>query len=174
MPKASRADQRSMSGGRHRNPAGAVALALCVVAGVEAAPARADNSRLNNSVIADVYAIQQQAGCTGNIVANPPLRLAAQWHAVDLLNDRALDADDGSDGSGPQDRAAAAGYRGAVVETVAINPAIAISGIELINQWYYNPAYLSIMRDCRFTQIGVWSENSLDRTVVVAVYGRPS
>jgi hypothetical protein len=30
------------------------------------------------------------------------------------------------------------------------------------------------MRDCANTNIGVWSENSLDRTVVVAVYGKPS
>jgi hypothetical protein len=30
------------------------------------------------------------------------------------------------------------------------------------------------MRDCAYTQIGVWSENSLDRTVVVAVYGNPA
>jgi hypothetical protein len=60
-----------------------------------------------------------------------------------------------------------------VSETVAINPAVAISGIELINQWYYNPADLAVMSDCANTQIGVWSENSLDRTVVVAVYGAP-
>jgi hypothetical protein len=30
------------------------------------------------------------------------------------------------------------------------------------------------MQDCRNTAIGVWSENSLDRTVVVAVYGQPA
>jgi hypothetical protein len=29
------------------------------------------------------------------------------------------------------------------------------------------------MRDCGYTKIGVWSENGLDRTVVVAVYGQP-
>jgi hypothetical protein len=57
---------------------------------------------------------------------------------------------------------------------VAGNPALAISGIELINQWYYNPAYLAIMANCSYAQIGVWSENSLDRTVVVAVYGAPA
>jgi hypothetical protein len=51
---------------------------------------------------------------------------------------------------------------------------MSISGIELINQWYHNPDYLAIMRDCNNPQIGVWSENSLDRTVVVAVYGAPS
>lgn len=90
-----------------------------------------------------------------------------------MLNNRDLDGDLGSDGSTPQDRANAAGFRGTVAETVAINPALAISGIELINQWYYNPAYLAIMRDCAHTAIGVWSENSLSRTVVVAVYGHP-
>jgi hypothetical protein len=52
-------------------------------------------------------------------------------------------------------------------------PALAIIGIELINQWYYNPAYLAIMQSCAYTEIGVWSENSLDRSVVVAVYGQP-
>ena len=29
----------------------------------------------------------------------------------------------------------------------------------------------AIMRNCGYTDIGVWSENSLERTVVVAVYG---
>ena len=56
---------------------------------------------------------------------------------------------------------------------MATNPALAISGIELINQWYYNPAYFAIMSNCANNEIGVWSENSLDRTVVVAVYGQP-
>jgi hypothetical protein len=100
------------------------------------------------------------------------LRLAAQWHALDLLNNRNLDGDSGSDGSTSQGRADAAGFHGPVAETIAINPALAISGIELINQWYYNPDYLAIMQNCANTAIGVWSENSLDRTVVVAVYGQ--
>jgi uncharacterized protein YkwD len=144
-----------------------------VVASLAAPAAHADNNRLNNSVIADVYTIQRQAGCTVNIKNNPQLQLAAQWHAVDVLNNRNLDGDVGSDGSMPPDRANAAGFRGTVAETVAINPALAISGLELLNQWYYNPAYLAIMSDCANTTIGVWSENSLDRTVVVAVYGKP-
>jgi len=67
---------------------------------------------------------------------------------------------------------AAAGFRGSVAETVAINPALAISGIEILQQWYYNPADFAIMQNCSYTTIGVWSENSLDRTVVVAVYGQ--
>lgn len=69
--------------------------------------------------------------------------------------------------------ATAAGFRGKVAETVAINPALAISGIEIMRQWYDRPDYLATMQDCAYTAMGVWSENSLDRTVVVAVYGQP-
>jgi hypothetical protein len=136
--------------------------------------ANADNKRLNASVADNVYTVQRQAGCTTNLHVNPQLRLAAQWHTDDVLNDRNLDGDIGTDGSNEQDRAAAAGFSGKVQETVAINPALSISGIELINQWYSNPAYLAIMRNCANSQIGVWSESSLDRTVVVAVYGEPA
>jgi uncharacterized protein YkwD len=151
-----------------------VLLAAVLAAGLAAPAAHADNRRLNSSVVANVYTIQHQAGCTANIKINPKLQLAAQWHTDDVLNDRALDGDIGADGSTVQARAAAAGYRGVVAETVAINPALAISGIELLNQWYYNPAYLAIMQNCANAEIGVWSENNLDRTVVVAVYGQPT
>jgi uncharacterized protein YkwD len=133
-----------------------------------------NNKRLNDGVVANVYTMQHQAGCTNDVKINPQLQLAAEWHTRDVLNNRNLDGDIGSDGSTPQARANAAGYRGHVAETVAINPALAISGIELINQWYYNPANKAIMSNCANTQIGVWSENSLDRTVVVAVYGQPT
>lgn len=149
-----------------------VAVAAWVV--LAAPAAQADNKRLNDGVVANVYTLQQQAGCTTNVRINPQLRLAAQWHTADVLGNRELVGDLGSDGSTPQNRADAAGFRGTVAETVAINPAMAISGVELINQWYYNPASLAIMRDCANTAIGVWSESVLDRTVVVAVYGQPT
>ena len=148
-------------------------LAFAVAAGLTAAPAYADNNRLNNSVIADVYAAQRQAGCTNDIRINPQLQLAAQRHTHDVVANRNLDGDNGSDGSTAQDRANAAGYRGNVAETVAINQSIAISGNDLLNRWYYNPAYKAIMSNCANSQMGVWSENSPDRTVVVAVYGQP-
>jgi uncharacterized protein YkwD len=147
------------------------AAALVLAAGLGSPTANADNSRLNNSTIADVNAVRHQVGCGSDVTRNLQLQLAAQWQTLDVLNNRDLDGDVGSDGSSAQDRANAAGYNGAVAETVAINPALAISGIELINQWYYNPAYHAIMADCANTTMGVWSENSLDRTVVVAVYG---
>lgn len=157
---------------RHRLLAAAALFATGAAAVLAAPAARADNKRLNDGVVANVFTIQHQAGCTNDIKINPQLRLAAQWHAVDVLNNRNLDGDIGSDGSMPQDRANAAGFHGNVAETVAINPAVAISGIEILNQWYYNQAYMAIMSNCANNQIGVWSENSTDRTVVVAVYGQ--
>ena len=152
-----------------------IVVAPAVLATILTTPAaKADNKRLNDSVVSNVYTIQQQAGCTNDVKVSPQLQLAAEWHARDVLNNRALDGDIGSDGSTAQDRANAAGFRGKAAETVAINPALAISGVELINQWYYNSAYKAIMSDCANIVIGVWSENSLDRTVVVAVYGQPT
>ena len=147
---------------------------LLMAAAVAAPDAVADNKRLNESVIANVYQIQHDAGCRNDVTVNPQLRLAAQWHTNDVVNNRALNAGTGSDGSTPLDRANAAGYRGIVTETVAINPALAISGIEILQQWYHRPDYKAIMSDCGNIHMGVWSENRLDRTVVVAVYGRPA
>ena len=132
-----------------------------------------NNKRLNDGVINNVFTAKKRAGCTNDIKWNPQLQLAAQRHTDDVLNNHNLDGDVGSDGSGPQDRANGAGYHGRVAETVAINPALAINGLDIMNQWFNNPAYTAIMGDCANTQIGVWSENSFNRSVVVAVYGQP-
>lgn len=133
-----------------------------------------NNRRLNDSVVANVYTVQRQGGCTTELKINRQLQLAAQWHTDDVLNNRALNGDIGSDGSTVQDRAQAAGYRGTVAETVAIQPALAINNLDIIANWYYRPDYYAIMSNCAYTQIGVWSQNSLDRSVAVAVYGQPS
>jgi hypothetical protein len=154
--------------------AGLAAGAATVLAAVAAPAAHADNTRLNNGVVANVYTIQHQAGCTGGIKKNPALTQSAEWHANDVLNNRSLDGDLGSDGSTPQSRAAAAGFKGTVTQTVAINPALAINNLDVINQWYYDPADFAIMSTCANTAIGVWSVNSLDRSVLVAVYGQPA
>ena len=135
--------------------------------------AHADNKRLNSAVVSAVYTFQHQAGCTNDVIRENALTLAAEWHAEDMVNNRNINNDTGSDGSSPQDRANAAGFHGKASETVAINPAIAISSFELVNQWYANPDDMAIIRDCANTAIGVWSDNSIDRTVVVAVYGQP-
>ncbi len=132
-----------------------------------------NNKRLNDGVVANVYTVQHQAGCKNDVKIDPQLQVAAQWHTNDVLNNRALDGDLGSDGSTPQSRALAAGYQGEVAQTVAINPALAINGVDVIQRWYYDPIAFGVMSNCAYTQMGVWSANSLDRSVLVAVYGKP-
>ena len=88
-----------------------VAVLGAAIAGMP--PAGADNKRLNDGVVANVYTIQQQAGCENDVTISPQLQLAAEWHANDVLANHALDADIGSDGSTPQGRAQAAGFNGA-------------------------------------------------------------
>lgn len=163
-----------MTGRIRRNARLLPVVVLVSGMGAWAAPsAHADNKRLNSAVVSAVYTLQHQAGCTNDVIRNNALTLAAQWHADDMINNRNINGDIGSDGSTPQDRANAAGFRGKTAETVAINPAIAISSLELVNQWYSNPDDMAIIRDCANNNIGVWSDNGLDRTVVVAVYGQP-
>ena len=43
--------------------------------------ASADNKRLNDGVVANVYTVQHNAGCTNDVKINPRLQLAAQWRA---------------------------------------------------------------------------------------------
>lgn len=151
------------------------ATAALIVPALTPPAAGADNSRLNDGVVANVYTVQHNAGCDTDVMISPPLRLAAQWHANDVVRNRALDGDVGSDGSTPQSRAAAAGFAGEVAETVAINNSFAINNLDVINRWFYDPADYAIMADCANTAIGVWSEsNGFDRSVVVAVYGKPA
>lgn len=156
----------------HSATVASAAATLLAIVGMPTA--HADNTRLNNGVVANVYTLQHQAGCTGEIKKNPALTLAAEWHANDVLNNRSLGGDLGSDGSTAQSRAAAAGFNGRVAQTVAINPALAINNVDVLNQWYYDPVDYAIMSDCAYTAIGVWSVNSLDRSVLVAVYGQPA
>ncbi len=97
----------------HRAIHATMAVGAATVVAIAVAPAaHADNTRLNNGVVANVYTVQHQAGCTTDIKKkNPALTQAAEWHANDVLNNRALDGDLGSDGSTPpQTRAAAAGF----------------------------------------------------------------
>jgi hypothetical protein len=146
-----------------------------VVAVASAAPGvPGNNDRLNNGIVVNVDTIKTQAGCTTKLTKNPQLQSAAQRHTVDVLNNRSLDADIGSDGSSVQDRARDAGYHGTVAETVAISQSLAINDLDIMGNWYYRPDYKAIMSNCANTQIGVWSENSVDRSVLVAVYGQPS
>jgi uncharacterized protein YkwD len=133
-----------------------------------------DNARLNNGIVVNVDTVKKKAGCTTDLHINPQLVSAAQQHTVDVLNNRNLEGDIGSDGSTVQDRARGAGYHGTVAETVAINQSLAINDLDVMGNWFYRPDYYAIMSNCANTEIGVWSENSFDRSVLVAVYGQPT
>lgn len=148
-------------------------LAAAALWPATAPSALADNTRLNNGVAANVYTVRYRAGCTPpDIAMNRALSLAARRHALDLVSHPDLDGHIGSDGSTPESRSAAEGYTGAVGQTVAVNASLAINNLDVITQWYRDPVAFRIMSDCANTAIGVWSENSITRSVVVAVYGR--
>jgi uncharacterized protein YkwD len=156
-------------------------VTLCALASVTlgtfvttAAPANADNKRLNNSVFQNIYTMQHQAGCTTEPKVDPRLVAAAQRQAIDAVNNPDLNGDLGTDGSTPQSRANDAGFVGTVAQTVATNPALAINGIDILGQWYWDPVAKATIENCANTAIGVWSENSLARSVVVALYGQPA
>ena len=154
----------------------AVALAtatLASVVAIGAAPARADNKRLNSGVFGNIYTAQKQNGCLVDPRWDGRLIDAAHRHTLDVLSNGNLNGDIGSDGSTPQQRAAEAGFTGAVAETVAINQSMAINNLDVLTQWWNDPASRATMQDCRYTALGVWSENSLTRSVVVATYGQP-
>jgi uncharacterized protein YkwD len=152
-----------------------VAAVILTTGAIGTAPVvAADNLRLNQGVITNVNTIKKQAGCATGLKVNPQLQLAAQWQTDDVLQNRNLDGDIGSDGSTLQDRARRAGYRGSVAETVATVQSFAINGLDIINGWYFRPDYNAIMSNCANTEIGVWSDNSSDRSVAVAVYGQPA
>ena len=165
-----------MTGNSRRRRLAAVlpVVAIAVAAPLGVSPvAHADNKRLNSSVFGNIYTAQQLNGCTTEPRLDGRLVDAARRHTLDVLDHDDVNGDIGSDGSTAQDRARDAGFPGRAVETIAVNPALAISGIEILNQWWADPVSRTTMQDCSNTAIGVWSENSIDRSVLVAVYGQP-
>jgi hypothetical protein len=173
--RTSARDWSAMTDGKtSRLLAWAISIPIAVGPLIAAPVASADNSRLNNGVVVNVDTTKKHAGCTTDLHINPQLRAAAQRHTIDVLNNRGLDGDIGSDGSTVQDRARDAGYHGTVAETVAINQSFAINDLDVMGNWYSRPDYYAIMSNCANTQIGVWSENGPNRSVVVAVYGQPA
>lgn len=133
-----------------------------------------NNARLNNSVYVNINTAQRQNGCTTDSKMDRRLTDAARRHTLDVLNNPDLNGDEGSDGSTPQQRANDAGFKGKAAETVAIVPSMAINGIQILGQWWWDPPSRALMQDCANTAIGIWSENSPNRSVLVAVYGQPS
>jgi len=70
--------------------------------------AHADNKRLNSAVVFAAYTLQHQASCTKDVIKNNALTPVAEWHAEDMINNRNINDDNGSDSSTQLDRANAA------------------------------------------------------------------
>jgi hypothetical protein len=153
---------------------GAVAVSAPVAHADNGNTVGPNNARLNNSVYVNIDTAEKQAGCTTATREDRRLKEAARRHALDALNHPDINGDIGSDGSTPQDRARDAGFNGKAVQTVATMPSLAINGIDILGQWWWDPPSRAKMEDCANTNIGVWSENSLSRSVLVAVYGQPA
>lgn len=153
---------------------GAAVLLLLGTSAITAAPAYGDNNRLNYDTFLNIYTMQHQAGCVTEAHPDAHLVEAARRHAIDAVNDPTINGDLGSDGSTAQTRANDAGFVGTASQTVATNPALAINGIDILGQWYWDPVAKATIENCANTAIGVWSENSLSRSVVVAMYGQPA
>src|ERR1700759_5642215 len=102
-----------------------VALAVALLGNpvLHAPLAHADNSRQLKSIFIDIYTAQQRNNCQTDPRLDDRLVQAARLHTLDVLGNRDLNGDVGSDGSTPQDRANGQGFHGKVAETVAINPA---------------------------------------------------
>ncbi len=148
--------------------------ALVVAAGsvIGTPTAGADNKRLNDGVVANVYTMQHQAGCTTDIKINPKLRLgravahrrrAQQPRSQRRYRFRRFDGGR----SRAQRRLRRAGRRDDGHQSGAGHQR------HRVDQPVVSPARLQ--RDhvgLRNVDIGVWSANLIDRTVVVAVYGK--
>lgn len=150
-----------------------LALVSTMIVATTMPSALADNKRLNDSVFQNIYTAQKQNGCPTESRVDGRLVEAARLHAIDAVNNPDLNGDLGSDGSTSQQRANGQGFVGKVTQTVATNPALAINGIDILGQWWWDPPARAAMQNCANTAIGVWSENTLSRSVVVAVYGQP-
>lgn len=65
-------------------------------------------------MFANIYTAQRRNGCTTEPRLDGRLVDAARRDTLDVLNNHDINGDVGSDGSTPQDRANAAGFRGKV------------------------------------------------------------
>jgi hypothetical protein len=142
-------------------------------------PPHRPNARLNDGIVADGSPFSTKPGCTNDIEINPPLQLAAQWHTDDVLNNRALDNDIGSEGphhnSGPTPPDSAATCPKPYHQPRPGDQRHRDSPPVVLQPRRFRrhvPPGSTDSLDCANTVVGVWLENSLDRPVVVAVYGQ--
>ncbi|MCF6526036.1 CAP domain-containing protein [Streptomyces sp. JJ36] len=101
-------------------------------------------------VVALVNAYRAEAGCPA-VHPHPALRHAASVHSDHMARTQRL-THQGARGSGPGQRADAAGYD---ASRVAENVAHAGPAAEVVATWMSSPGHRRNMLDCRYRNIGV-------------------
>ena len=159
---------------RSRPRALPVAVILLGATGLAAPTAHADNKRLNDAVVSDV----QSPASSGMHEPTSSPTTRSRWPpngtpttcSITETSTTTTGQTDPARRTAPTPRAFAAELPKPWRSTRRCRSAI----VQLIKQWYYDPAAMAIMLDCANTAMGVWSVNGLDRTVVVAMYGQPA
>ncbi|MFJ9041597.1 CAP domain-containing protein [Streptomyces sp. NPDC102406] len=102
-------------------------------------------------VVAGVNRRRVAAGCRP-VRLRSSLGRAARAHSADMARHERLDHT-GTDGSGPQERMRAAGYRAAYAgEAIAAG---ADSARAVVGEWMDSPSHRDLILTCRFTHAGV-------------------
>ncbi len=144
---ASRTDAApTEAAGRYREHIPGVTSAK--VAGV--APTSALNPQ-EALIVALINSERQRAGCQTPLVLSPELSAAARGHSLDMAV-KDFFSHTGSNGSGPSQRATAAGYSGFVGgEIIGVgytSPTTAVAG------WLNSPPHKAIMLNCGLKEVG--------------------
>lgn len=139
--------------------------ALGTVAGFTA---RADD--LGTAVYSGVNRLRQTCGVMGD---DPRLTVAAQRHANDMLTN-GLNGHIGSDGSSPQARITAAGYRSRYSgEVVFWGTGSAANPGEALDMWMQSPPHRAIILNCAYTAAGFATASNGNKMTVVGDFAAP-
>ena len=114
------------------------------------------------------------AGCTNDVIRATRSTPAAQWHADDMINNRNINDDTGSDGSTPQDRANAAAVRAKRPRPWRSTRPWPSAAWNWSTSGTTTPMTWRSSGTAPTPPWGCASDNTLDRTVVVAMYGQPA
>lgn len=136
--------------------------AFITVSGAGGFVARADDP--GSAVYSGVNQLRQ--GC-GPISDDPRLTEAAQRHADDMLRN-GVSGHIGSDGSSPQARITAAGYRSRYSgEIVFWGTGSAATPAEALDMWMQSPPHRAIILNCAFTAGGFATARGGNKMTVV-------
>jgi uncharacterized protein YkwD len=100
-----------------------------------------------------------EAGCPP-VAGNDKLRVAAERHVLDMLNNKAhlqtgTDGHTGTDGSRPQNRIADAGYAASATGEIIYWSDVPSDEVKNVDWWMNSPDHKKIMLNCSYKNAGV-------------------